>query len=495
MQRWRVSRRPARMFAALAFGVIALIVSTLPTSAQTTATLSDPTSEVVYATIRGGSYADSNLRTLLVTRASSNPEYHRRALLKFDTHNGIPAGSTISSALLTITVKLGSEDKTRSIAAYQITTSWNEKEVTWRKRRTSASWMTLGGDLGSKLDQKIVGNARGTKVTFNVTSLVKQAVAGQLGDSRYTRVALVDLDGSTSESYREYYTPNDPNASVRPVLKVTYHHGSTSTAVPAPASSTSSSSSSSASSSTLRVLQWNTHHGGVGTDGEQDAERLVRKAASFKPDIVSFNEVERYTSWANNDGPAVVAALMKQYTGQKWYYKFSTATGDATGNGNLVMSRFPFDSTAVRMLSHDRSAVDVVIHVHGRDIHFTSTHLDPDSTGFRLAEIGELIAWERTLAEPRIVAGDFNAWPGSSENAKMKSSYYDSWAEADADGHAVAYNGNPNGNTRKSRIDYIYYSRGATALTLKSSQVYDVRDSKGVMPSDHRPVLTVFGIK
>ena len=141
MKQWCVSSRPARVFAPLAFGVIALGVAPLPTLAQTTVTLNDPTSEVVYATIRGGSYANSTLRTLLATRASSNPEYHRRALLKFDTHNGIPAGSTVTSALLTITVKLGSEDKTRSIAAYQITTSWNENEVTWRRRRTSAPWI------------------------------------------------------------------------------------------------------------------------------------------------------------------------------------------------------------------------------------------------------------------------------------------------------------------------------------------------------------------
>jgi endonuclease/exonuclease/phosphatase family metal-dependent hydrolase len=494
MQQWRASDSCARVFAIIVFGVLTIGVSILPASAQTTTSLSDPTTDVVYATIRGGSYANSNLSTLLATRASSDPEYHRRALLKFDTHNGIPAGSTVTSAQLTVTVKSGSGDSTRSIAAYQVTTSWSEREVTWLRRKKSQSWMRSGGDLGSKLDQETVGNKRGAKVTFNVTALVKQAVAGKLGTSRYTRVALVDLDSSTSESFREYYTPRDSNSSVRPVLKVTYQHGSN----PAPARPSASSSSSftaSTSTSTLRVLQWNTHHGGVGTDGDQNAERLVKKAASFKPDIISFNEVERYTAWGNNDGPAVMAALMKQYTGRKWYYKFATATGSSTGNGNLVMSRFPFDSTGVRLLSHDRSAVDVVIHVHGRDIHFTSTHLDADSTGYRLSQIGELTAWQRTLAEPRIVAGDFNAWPGSSENAKMKGSYYDSWAEAQGDGTALAYSGNSAGNTRKSRIDYIYFSRGATALTLKSSQVYDVRDSHGVMPSDHRPVLTVFGIK
>jgi len=490
MLRWRASDSTARVLAVAAFGVLALASSTLSASAQTTVSLSNPTSQVVFATIRGGSYANFNLPTLLATRASSDPDFHRRALLKFDTQSHIPAGSTVTSAFLTVTVKSWSEDSTRSIGAYQVTTSWNEKEVTWHKRRTSAAWMTAGGDLGSKIDHKTVGNTRGTKVTFNVTTLVKQAVAGQLGSSRYTRVALVDLDGSSSTSYREYYTPADSNASNRPVLKVTYSHGSSGPPAPSPGGSGSGSPS-----STLRVLQWNTHHGGVGTDGDLNPERLVKKAASFKPDVISLNEVERYTSWGNYDAPASMAAWMTQYTGQHWYYKFSTATGASTGNGNLVLSRFPFEATAIHLLSHDRSAVETVIHVHGRDVHFTSTHLDADSTGYRLTEIGELMSWQRTLSEPRIIAGDFNAWPGSSEHAKMTGSYYDSWSEADGDGTAVAYSGNSAGNTRKSRIDYIYYSHGATVLSLKSSQVFDVRDSNGVQPSDHRPVLTVFAIK
>jgi exonuclease III len=51
------------------------------------------------------------------------------------------------------------------------------------------------------------------------------------------------------------------------------------------------------------------------------------------------------------------------------------------------------------------------------------------------------------------------------------------------------------GKTRNSRIDYIYYSKGATALSLQPSQVFDVRDTKGVMPSDHRPVMSVFAVK
>jgi endonuclease/exonuclease/phosphatase family metal-dependent hydrolase len=339
-----------------------------------------------------------------------------------------------------------------------------------------------GGDLGSKISEAMVGNLAGSKVSFDITALVKLAVAGGLGSSRYTRIVLIDLEGSTADSYREFVTPADANEPNRPVLTVTY--GATTTSDPAPAPPTTS-------TSTLRVLHWNTHHGGVGTDGVYNPDRLIKTAASFKPDVVSFNEVEHYSI----DQPALFASLMKKYTGVTWYYKYTSGTGTQSGIGNMIMSRIPFDATAIQPLSYSRAAVDATIHVNGRIVNVTSTHLDAASTSYRLKEIGELSTWARTLAEQRIICGDFNAWPGSTENATMKSAYDDSWAEAQADGTAIAYPGNTAGNTRNSRIDYIYYSHGASSLVLKSSQVFDTRDANGVMPSDHRPLMSIFTVK
>jgi endonuclease/exonuclease/phosphatase family metal-dependent hydrolase len=474
-----VSGPCGRVFARVV-GALVLAGAASAASAQTTITLNQPKTQVVFATVRGGTYANKNDQTILATRSADNLEYERHALLKFDTQNTIPAGSAVSAAKLTVTVKSGGADATRAIAAYQVTTSWAETEVTWNQRRTDMAWGTGGGDLGSRLAVQTVSNVAGTRVTFDVTTLVKEAVSGQLGSSRYTRIALIDQDAATSDSYRTYYLPSDSNTVVRPVLTVTY--GST---------STSSTSTTTTSGTTLRVLQWNTHHGGIGTDGIYDPDRLVKKAASFKPDVASFNEIEHYTI----DQPALYASLMKKYTGQTWYYKYTSGTGTQSGIGNLIMSRFPFDATDIEVLSHTRAAVDATIHVNGRMINVSSTHLDANSTSYRLQEIGELTAWERTLAEQRIVCGDFNAWPGSTENATMKQTYYDSWAVAQANGTAIAYPGNPDGNTRNSRIDYIYYSHGATALQLKSSQVFDVRDANGVMPSDHRPVMSIFYVK
>jgi len=480
-----VSRVYARALLALA----ALVALASPAAAQTTVIFDDSRPDVTYATLRAGAYAETNLPTVLTTRAADTASNHRRALLKFDTQHKIPAGSAVTSALLTVTVKSGSAaDATRTIGAYQVTTSWNETEATWNRRRSRTGWISSGGDLGTLLAKHVVSNVAGTKVTYDVTPLVKAAVAGKLGSSRYTRVALVDLDPATVDSTRNFYTPDEANSALRPTLKVVYGKVTTTPPAPSPAPTTPT--------TTLRVLHWNSQHGGVGTDGKADVERFIKKAASFKADIVSINEVERYDSYANYDAPVKMTALMKQYTGRTWYSKFSTGSGAANGRGNLLLSRFPLESSGVRHLGNNGVAVDVAVNVNGRSIDITSTHLYYNSTSVRLNQIGELTAWAKALGEPRIIAGDFNANPSSTEHATMTATYVDSWAQAQRDGTATAYPDNPAGNTRRSRIDYIYYSKGASAvLKLVSSQVFDVRDSDGVMPSDHRPLLSVFTVR
>jgi endonuclease/exonuclease/phosphatase family metal-dependent hydrolase len=472
-----------RVISGVLFGVVAFVASTSGASAQTTVSLNQPKSQVVYATLRGGTYASKNYPTLLATQASTDLSNARRALLKFDTQNLIPAGANVTSAVLTVTVKSGGSDASRTIAAYQGTTSWTETQTTWTLRRTGQSWTTAGGDMGTELAQKAVSNVAGTKISFDITPLVQQAVTGKLGSSRYTRVELVDAGSSSANSYREFASPDDANGSARPVLKVTYGAATTQTAPP-PATGTA-----------LKVLQWNTHHGGVGTDGVFDAKRLMQWVAKINPDIVSLNEVERNTSWSKNqDCLALYLSLLKQLTGKTWYGTFVTAAGAATGNGNAILSKTPFVSTAHHQLSYKRAIVEVQIAWNGRIVNFASTHLDADSTSYRMTEISEVQSWFQTFAQQRIICGDFNAWPGSSENANMKTAYNDSWADAQADGTAVAYAGNTAGNTRNSRIDYIYYSKQAGSLDLKSSQVFDTRDSNGVMPSDHRPVLSTFTV-
>jgi endonuclease/exonuclease/phosphatase family metal-dependent hydrolase len=245
--------------------------------------------------------------------------------------------------------------------------------------------------------------------------------------------------------------------------------------------------------STLKVLDWNTHHG-VGSDGVYDLQRFVTWIARSGAQVVSLNEVEKRTSWGNEDQPARYAALLKSATGKTWHYAFAQRDGGTNGQGNLILSTFPIEAADGTTLSHSRSVARAQIVVNGVRVNVFSTHLDADSGARRAEQMAELKNWAAGFSQQHIIAGDFNAWPGAAEIANMTAFAHDAWATAKARGLATAYAGNEAGNTRNSRIDYIWYSKSATKLVLKAAQVFDTRDSGGDMPSDHRPVMATFQV-
>jgi endonuclease/exonuclease/phosphatase family metal-dependent hydrolase len=484
----RVSGRSGRLFLLRALAGVLFSGAATVASAQTTISLSQPATQVEAATVRGGTYANTNNRSELATRASDDLQYHRRAFLKFDTQNTIPEGSVVSSALLTVTVKTASDDASRLVGAYQVTTSWAETEVTWKARRTGMAWRSGGGDLGSRIDEATVSNVSGAKVTFDVTALVKDAVAGRLGTSRYTRIALVDLDASTRESYREYYRPADTNTAVRPVLKVTYSK---------PTTTTTTSSTTTTTGKVLRVLHWNIAKNGWGTDGKYSPSRIASWIVKLNPDVISLNEVERWNQYSlGEDGVALYKSLIESKTGVRWYVWDAQSYGVWTGTGLhvVVLSKFPFSATYRTSYSAGKlkSVGGATVSFNGRNINFMSTHFDPYYASYRLTQAKDLTAYSKGFAEDRIICGDFNDQSTDSPITTMTSGYYDAWAEGKKMGIATSAPDNPYGNTRNSRIDYIFYSRSEQHLTLRKVQVVDTRDANGVMPSDHRPVLAEF---
>jgi endonuclease/exonuclease/phosphatase family metal-dependent hydrolase len=488
--RGRVSARSVRLFLCSTVGA-AMAAAATPASAQTTVTINQPTTQVVHATLRGGTYANTNFSTTLETRAASDLTYERRAMLKFDTQNLIPMGSQVSNATLTVTVKTADAGLTRHLAAYQVTNSWAETETTWNVRRTSTRWDTAGGDIGTKIATSTVSDVVGSKVSFDVTSLVKAAVAGTLGSSRYTRIMLVDVDAPTNLSYRSYYTSTASDTSVRPTLKVTYGGTATQTPTPTPTPTTST--------STLRVLTYNVHHGGIGTDGVYDPNRVANWIVKINPDIVSLVEVESEDSYDSGDGVAQYKAMLEAKTGVTWHSLDIQDYGSWTSGGirNCILSKLPLIATYRHEFStgRDRTIGGVTVSVNGRTVNVMSTHFDPYSESNRIIEAKETLPYAAGFSEDRIIVGDFNALPTASEMGTIRTAYYDAWAEAVKDGTQISAADNPNGYTRNGRIDYVYYSHGETHLALKSVQVVDTRNSSGVMPSDHRPLLATFTVR
>ena len=244
----------------------------------------------------------------------------------------------------------------------------------------------------------------------------------------------------------------------------------------------------------LKVLDWNIHHG-VGTDGKYDIDRIATAIAKTGANVVSLNEVERYTGWGNEDQPERFAALLRAKTGRTWRYNFAQNSGRARGQGNLILTTFEIESEDDGLLSHTRSVARIAILVNGVRVNVFSTHLDAESGARRARQMRELVTWADNFPEQRILVGDFNAWPGAGEIGIMTAAHADAWATAKRSGKAVAYSGNSAGNTRNSRIDYAFYSKGAGKLRLREARVWDMRDRNGRMPSDHRPLSATFDVR
>ena len=181
--------------------------------------------------------------------------------------------------------------------------------ATWNSRKSGVRWSKAGGDTNKRYATATVTNKAGSKVTFDVTALVQAAVRGDFG-TRYTRIALIDEGGSSQDSYKTIHSEDATTASNRPTLTVTL--GGSGGSSDAPSTSTSSGTS-------LRVLQYNTHHGGYGTDGRYDTNRLATWIAKMTPDVVMLNEIEKYTGWGNQNQPEVYKSLLQSKTGKTWY--------------------------------------------------------------------------------------------------------------------------------------------------------------------------------
>src|SRR4051812_45630717 len=582
-----------RIVRTLLYSATTIALCTGRAHAQTTLILDAPGTQVTDVMIQAGASANTNFNgsDMIATRASLNYDYLRRALLKFDTHNTIPARSVIQSAIVTLTVKSAGAASSRTITVFPVTSSWLQENATWNLRRAGTAWTSAGADLGPAAGVQNVPNAAGARVNFDVTAVVRAAVAGA-SSSRYTRLAFADLGASTSASYREYFSSKAADPAVRPVLRVVYGGVQPAAVVIAPAATVPTATCAVTLDKTavsvgqteanwtlnvataadcawsavgdvdwlvvkstlpasgigsgyakvrsiantvssvrrlghltingviysvnqggcgtactnnppppppppppagmLRVLQYNTHHGGWGSDGVYSPGRIVDWIIKSNADIVSLNEIEVRDSWSKNlDQTVVYQDLLQQKTHVPWYKVFVNAHGGTTGIGNLVLTKMPFIATATHQLSDGRAAVDVTVDVNGRTINLTSVHLDSQYASYRIREISELLPWETGLAENRLILGDFNASPTATEITTMKETYVDTWAAAQALGTAIG-----NGITHGShRIDYIFQSKSAVNLTFVSEQIYATADANGVMPSDHEPVLAVFEVR
>jgi endonuclease/exonuclease/phosphatase family metal-dependent hydrolase len=485
----RIVRRIHHLLIAL----VAICCVAATASAQTTVTLDTPGTHInADVTIQGGAYgwSDFSNSPVLASKVSSSDTYTRRIFLKFDTQNYVPANAKIQSAYLYLVLNQSESTENRPFTAYYVNKSFVKWETNWYQYRNGQSWSTPGGDLGQSYGTTYVGNQVGTAQRFDITSLVQAAVNGQFG-SRYTRMALIDTGGVSSGNYKEFHSTRSPYPSLRPRLVITYGGSATAQPAPAPAPAPTPAPST-GGSTTLKVMQYNIKKT-KGSDGVCNPGRIADVIAAQRPDVVSVNEVNFYSgtcAW-NFDMANHLESLIEQRTGQQWYRQIVNVYGGSSGYGNVLFSRYAPVAQTSTLLSYQRGVAAMTISVNGRQVSLFSTHVEYDNASWRPIQIREAVNWMNNFGQLRIMMGDFNTWPGTSDYNIMAQPYQDAWAAAVNSGTASAYNGS--GNTHGgSRFDYVFYSRVST-LSLVSVTVPDTRVG-GVYPSDHDPVVAVFRI-
>lgn len=236
----------------------------------------------------------------------------------------------------------------------------------------------------------------------------------------------------------------------------------------------------------MKVVHWNLHHGGVGSDGKLNVQAITDALVGFAPDYVSLNELEENDGYGHIDQLEQHRLALQTAQGVPWYATFCALNGGSKvqGIGVAVLAKQP--GVASRRDLGGRPMLTMTYD----GLTLVTTHPDPDSAVKRGAQLGQVLVQTGILSMllscPTLICGDFNAAPSAVEVAAFPVYYKDAWVEGKRLGVATAFN---DGSTHgKSRIDY-QWSRG---LVLTGVAVPDTRNPAGVFPSDHYPVVATY---
>jgi hypothetical protein len=188
------------------------------------------------------------------TNSSGSP---RRGLLWFDVAGGIPAGATIDSVQLTLTVAGvaggGADPFPYATGIYPLSRNWGEgtqgagsgtagsgqgfptpsdgTTATWTHAFLADQlWTTVGGDFAATPSATaLVAGTVGSPFTWGSTAAMVADVQGWLNNSAANFGWMVLGDEVDVSSFRSFHSREATNAALRPALTVTF------TPVPEPA--------------------------------------------------------------------------------------------------------------------------------------------------------------------------------------------------------------------------------------------------------------------
>lgn len=256
----------------------------------------------------------------------------------------------------------------------------------------------------------------------------------------------------------------------------------------------------------VKVMTFNIQHG---VDGSQryHLQTAIDTIARINPDVVGLVEVTRnHPAYNCDDQPKLIADGLSAATGRHWTWVYhqqwftpnkdclADGRGDAAESEGLAfLAPDPLEPPSfVELWNSGLGVATRTPRLPRVPVAITHLAAQVSNADSREKQIAKLVPWLKGLDEPRILLGDFNAFPEDREMQPLLHGYRDAWTEATAAGTA---RGRLDGITHgKHRIDYILYVPGRT-LDLLWADTVDTVPLVGREASDHRPVVAGFRIK
>lgn len=164
----------------------------------------------------------------------------RRGLLAFDIAGAIPAGATITSVSLTLTVDRAGNGSTSTFELHRVLSEWGRGtssagnqgggggaatsgDATWTSRffGSGTNWQNPGGDFAAAISAARSVGAVGTYTWASTTTLVSD-VQGWLDTPRNNFGWLLKNNEASARSVKRFSGEDWPDAGQRPALVIQY---------------------------------------------------------------------------------------------------------------------------------------------------------------------------------------------------------------------------------------------------------------------------------
>jgi endonuclease/exonuclease/phosphatase family metal-dependent hydrolase len=241
----------------------------------------------------------------------------------------------------------------------------------------------------------------------------------------------------------------------------------------------------------VKVMTYNTHHGGWATT-PSTTDRQLDTIAAQDPDVVALQEA--YASQLTY----YVDGLNSRLGTDAWH---GTYASNCQEGSEPICSRYSSETvmilTRLTTLAVNARLIWAGDEYHvarptirmsvaledGTAINVFVCHLPAKAAAARLAYVNTFQAWAEQFSGPKLVGGDFNATPGTAPIVAMMPQYADAWTLGGS-GHGSTY---PSFIPTR-RIDY-WFSRDASPESLTAvSVVGDPTDS------DHLAVVASYAL-